>query len=648
MEDESHSSGGSKEGEATRKFKGVVGAAITIGASLFVVFLFLYLLGALNTATYYMDESTFLPIAVGIMLAFTFIYYPLKKGIKTLPWYDIILILVSLAGTVYIAVYALDIVQYRVEPNLPEMFLGTALVLAVFEAARRTVGLPLAIIAIVLILYTQFTDYMPGIFWGPSFTWPRLLGEIWFFQEGLFGSLARTFFKFIFLFIMFGAMLNFSGAGKVFMALAMGLAGRYRGGPAKVAVVASALLGTMTGSAISNVATIGVITIPMMKSIGYKPHYAGAIESVASTGGQIMPPVMGIAAFVMADFMGVPYINLAIAAIFPALLYYVTLFIQVHVQAVKMELKGLPREQLPSAWKALLHGGHYLLPLLVLLYFMAILRYSAMTSAMYAIATTLIVAMLKKESRWNLKTLAKAVETSVRQSANLLPVIGCSGIITAALTVTGLAQGLSGMLITLGGGNTFILLLLTAAACYVLGLALPGVVAYILLSVLTVPALIQMGINLYAAHMFVFYYATSGVITPPVATAAFVAANIAGAGMMRTGFQAMFLGIVVYIVPFAFVYTPSLLLQGPMSEIPIVIAWCLVGATAMAIALEGYLGGKIGWLQRILLFAGGLTLFAPFTTVKIIATVILVLTVLPQLLTFIKAKVAAPKAKSTI
>lgn len=645
MEDESHSSGGSKEGEATRKFKGVGGAAVTIGAFLFVVFLFLYLMGALSTTTFFMEESTFLPLAVGIMLAFTFIFYPFKKGIKTLPWYDIILILISLAGTVYIAIYALAIVQYRVEPNLPEMLLGTALVLAVFEAARRTVGLPLAIIAIVLILYTQFTDYLPGIFWGPSFTWPRLLGEIWLFQEGLFGSLARTFFKFIFLFIMFGAMLNFSGAGKMFMALAMGLAGKYRGGPAKVAVVASALLGTMTGSAISNVATIGVITIPLMKSVGYQPHYAGAIESVASTGGQIMPPVMGVAAFVMADFMGVPYINLCIAAIFPALLYYLTLFIQVHVQAVKTGLVGLPPENLPSVRKAFLEGGHYLLPLVVLLYFMAFLRYSAMTSAVYAIAATLVVAMIKKESRWNPKTLAHAVESSVRQSSNLLPVIGCSGIITACLTVTGLAQGLSGMLIALSGGNTFILLLLTAAACYTLGLALPGVVAYILLSVLTVPALIQMGINVYAAHMFVFYYATSGVITPPVATAAFVAANIAGAGMMRTGFQAMFLGIVVYIVPFAFVYSPSLLLQGPPSEIPIVIAWCLVGATAMAVALEGYLGGKIGWLQRTLVFAGGLALFVPLNIVKIVAIIILAITILPQVVFFIRAKIRRQNAK---
>ncbi|MFC1893777.1 TRAP transporter permease [Chloroflexota bacterium] len=632
MEDTDITSGEPSQEGGLRQFKGMWGRAVSTAAVLFCVYNILYLLGFLSTRWLFINEEQFLPVNLGIMLLFVFLLFPLRKrGPKDrLEWHDFIFILVSLTGTIYISVNVLDIVLVRVIPTFGELILGTATIVVVLEAVRRTIGLPVVIIVVFVIFYTLFTNLFPGAFWGPGISWPRIVGQVYLFPTGMFGMVLRTASTFVFLFFMLGAFLTVMGAGKFFIDLAIALAGRFSGGPAKVAILASSLMGTMTGSATANVAGTGVITIPLMKKTGYSPEYAGAIETAASTGGIIMPPVMGMTAFIMADFMGIPYVHIAFAALVPAVLYYIALFIQTHLQAAKKRMVGLPVAQLPSIGTVLKEGWHFVVPLAVLIYFLAVMRYSAVTSCLYAIGSLLVVAMMRKESRWTHRTIEKTFSQAVRMLTRLFPVVAACGVMLACLDVTGLALTLSSALLELSGGNIFFLLLITAAVCFIFGMGLPSYVAYIVLAILVAPALIDAGVPFMATHMFIFYFAISHVITPPVATAAFVAATISGGPMMRTGFQAMRLGIVAFIVPFAFVYSNGLLLQGSPSEIILAIVMAVMAVTSLGLGLEGYLTRRLRWLQRLLFVAGGFALFFPFAGVKIAGGVAIGLALIPE------------------
>ncbi|MFC2060720.1 TRAP transporter permease [Chloroflexota bacterium] len=502
-----------------------------------------------------------------------------------------IIILVILAGSIYIAVNVMELVLVRIKATLPEVILGTGVILAMLEATRRTVGLPVVILIVVIFLYTLYCNFFPGVFWGPGFSWQRIVGDAWLFPGGIYGTLLHAIARYAFVFIMLACFLMVGGGSKFFLDLAFALAGRFSGGPAKVAIVGSSLFGTMSGASIANVAATGAITIPMMKSIGYKPYYAGAVEAVASTGGILMPPVMGMTAFIMADFMGVPYWEICVAAFIPAILYYVSLFSQVHFQAKKLKLIGLPSEQLPSALKTLMSGWHFILTLVILVYFLGVLRYSPTTACLYALWFLLVAGMFRKETRWTPRRLVAAVEESIRVQARVIAVCGAVGAVVTCLMITGMTLQLTGLLLEISGGSTFILLVLAAVTCIVLGMGLPSMVAYIMMAVLITPALIQMGVPLFCAHLFVFYFAITHVITPPVCTSSFVAAAIADGPMMKTGFQAMRLGIVAYIVPFAFVYTPALVFKATLPEVALAFLWAVTGVVSISIVPEYELCG---------------------------------------------------------
>jgi TRAP transporter 4TM/12TM fusion protein len=412
-------------------------------------------------------------------------------------------------------------------------------------------------------------------------------------------------------FILFGAFLTASGAGKAFIDLALAVAGRFRGGPAKVAILASALFGMVNGSALANVATTGTITIPLMKSIGYKPTFAGAVEAVASTGGPMTPPVMGASIFIMMDFLGVSYVKLMLVALVPAFLYYLGLFIMVDHEAVKGGLKGLSREQIPSLKKTLNDAWFCLVPIVVILFLLVFLHYSPATAAMAAIVSLVLASMLKKGYRMGPRKLANALAGSSAGLPEVGTGIAIAGILMGAFNITGIGITLSRQLVALAGGNLTLLAVITAIACLIFGMGISGVAVYLLGAIFMVPGLTLMGVNPIAAHFFVLWMAHAALITPPVCGAAFLAGAIADAPLMATGWQASRLGIVVYLMSVFWVYDPALLLVGSPGHIALAIVTAIAGVYCASCAVAGRMFRLAGWVERTLLLAGAILLFVP-------------------------------------
>ncbi len=637
MKDTDISSIKTEDESQLREFKGTFGKVVRIGAILFCLYNLLYLLGFLETKWIFINEEEHLPIVLGMMLIFSFLFFPARKKWtkdNRLQWHDFIFIGVSLVGTIYISINATEIILTSFGPTLLELVLGTMTIIAVLEATRRTMGWPVIIIVLIAIFYCLYTDLFPGIFWGPRSSWSEIVAHSWLFPTGMFSLIMKVIATYAFIFLTFGMFISVLGAGTFFLDSSLALAGRFAGGPAKVAVIGSGLFGMISGSPTSNIVTTGVITIPLMKRIGYEPVYAGAIETAASTGGMLMPPIMGTTAFIMADFMQVPYIDIAIAAFLPGMLYYIALFVQAHLQAKKRGMIGLSREELPSMVKVLKSGWHFLVPMAVLIYFLAVLRYSPITCCLYAIGALLLVAIFRKESRWNLKTIGEVFYQTIRLLTRIFPIAAAIGILIGCVEVTGLPLTLSSMLLKLSHGNIFFLLVLTGAACYIFGMGLPSMVAYLMMAILVAPALTKAGIPMMAAHLFIFYFAITHVITPPVCEGAWMAAIIAGGPMMGTGFQAMRLGILVFIVPFAFVYNPALLLKGSLLEILLAVAFSIIGAISIGIGLEGYLIKRVNWLGRLLFLVGGFAVFFPIGMMKIAGGMAIVMAVVLEGLSF--------------
>jgi TRAP transporter 4TM/12TM fusion protein len=386
--------------------------------------------------------------------------------------------------------------------------------------------------------------------------------------------------------------------------------GRYRGGPAKVAVLASSLFGSINGSGAANVAATGVITIPLMKKLGYKPHYAAAVEAVASNGGQIMPPVLGLTAFLIMDFLGVSYLKIVLAAIIPALLYYAALFIMIHLEAVKTGIQGLPRSELPSIKKTFLDGWPFLVPMILLVTLLG-LQFSAQTAVLYAIGALILASWLKKDTRMGWRKISQALDEGLKVIPSIGVIICMAGILIGVMEVTGVGLRLTGGLVALAGGNMFILLLVTAACALVLGMGMPGVAVYVLLAIILAPALVQAGLPPLVAHFFVMYYGITSLLTPPVCLISFIAAGIADAPYMKTGWQAMRLGIVVYLVPFMFAYGPELMLIGKPLDIAIAVVTAFAGVVLLSAGIEGYLFRTLKWFERIFFLAGGVLMMIP-------------------------------------
>ena len=515
------------------------------------------------------------------------------------------------------------------EATLTDLWLGGAGVLLVLECTRRLMGSPLVIITACALLYNLAGHYIPGTWGHAPYDLEQFLSYQYLTTEGLFGIPLGVSASFIFVFIMFGGFLVVSGTGEFFMMFANAVAGHFRGGPAKVAVVSSAFFGTISGSAVANVVSTGSFTIPLMMKIGYRSQFAGAVEAVASTGGQIMPPVMGAGAFIMADMLGVPYFQVCKAAILPACLYYFALLYMVHLEALRCNLRGMTREELPHLGRVVREGGHLLLPAFFLIVILS-MGYSAMKSGLWAVGAVLVVSWFKKKTRMGWRDVLKALQRGAHGSLEVALACACAGIVIGTITQTGLGLQFSSLVIEAAGGHLALSLLFVALASIVLGLGLTTSAAYILTVIMGGPVLINLGVDPLAAHLFVFYYACLSVVTPPEAMAAYAAAAIAGSKPLSTGWEATRLAAIAYLAPFFFVYSPELILKGHWLNILLASFTAVLGCVALGSGLIGYMVTRLGWLLRILLVAAGLGLIKPGIYSDLFGAVILVGTYLYQ------------------
>jgi TRAP transporter 4TM/12TM fusion protein len=576
---------------------------LTLGVALAMSIYHLYV-GFFGTP----DAFTLRSTHVGFALVLCFLTLPLRaadKGKGPQLW-DWALIALSLAATAY-PVLATDYIYNRFiyvdELRTADIVLGVTLTLLVIEAARRALGPVLSVTAALFLVYALgFTGTAPLM----------LLEQMYLTTEGIFGIPVAVSATYVVLFILFGAFVERSGAGKLFMDFAVSLTGHTAGGPAKVACVTSGLFGSVSGSAVANVMTTGAFTIPLMKKLGYRPAFAGAVEAVASTGGQIMPPIMGAAAFVMAEFMGVSYLTVATYALIPALLYYVAVFAAVHFEAKRTGMRGLPRDELPRLGAVLRERGHLFLPLVVIV--AALLwGYSAPFAALCGIVSVIPTALLRKTTRGevNLRMIVDSLEAGAIGSVVVALACAAAGIVIGVITLTGAGLTFSSFVIGISNDMLLPALMLTMVAGIVLGMGMPTTPAYIIQVALLVPALVKLGIAMEAAHMFVFYFAILSAITPPVAIAVYAANGLSGAGLWESSVAAVKLGATGYIIPFMFVFGPSLLLIGEWSWVLTACITATIGVIFLAAGLHGYMLTRASIIQRIMLIAAAFTLIKP-------------------------------------
>ncbi len=522
--------------------------------------------------------------------------------------------LALIALIVFVEVYILQDVeelQAREGDLLPmDVTVGIFLVALVLETTRRAVGWTMVIITGFFILQTLFTNYFFGFFYGPPTSLERFIDIQFVRTEGVFGIPILVVSTYILLFILFGAILIRSGAGQFFIDLAVALTGHRTGGPAKAAVVASAFLGTVSGSATANVVTTGSFTIPMMSRLGYRPRFAAAVEACASSGGQITPPIMGAAAFIIAEFMGVSYLWVVVAAIVPALLYFATIYFMVHLEAEKHGIARVPRDQLPRLGAVLRRGWHLLLSLVVLITFLVI-GFTPMMAAFWAIGALLVLSFISPSTRMSAIDIFAALETGVRSTIPVTVACACAGIIIGSIFVSGLGLKFTNGVIDLSGGYLILLLILTGLAAILLGMGITTTAVYITVAALIVPSLIEIGVEPIAAHMFAFYYGVVSTITPPVALASFAAAAIAGSPPMATAVESARIGAAKYLVPFVFVYNPSLLFVGPLWLTAYSTLAALIGVWGLSVALEGWLKGLLGGPVRVAAGCAAIALMYP-------------------------------------
>ncbi len=612
-----------------RKLSGYAGWLVGMVAVLMSVF---HVYARLTT--YAPDQYALLFITLGFSLVLSFLLWPRDIGAREegIPWLDLGLAAASLAVIGYMfARYNYVVNRFPTADPLSaaDMTVGVSAVLLVLEATRRTIGAALPIVAIVFVAYALGGQWLPGWLYHSGLTLEIMIDQTYFTSEGIFGVPMTVAGTYVILFIIFGAFLEKSGAGQFFMQFANAIAGGARGGPGKVAVVSSSLFGTISGSAVANVMVDGWLTIPMMKKTGFKPEAAAAIEAVASTGGQIMPPIMGAAAFVMAEFQGVSYTQVMIAAAIPALFYYGALFAAIHFNAVRSGLKGIPKEELPILGKIIIAQGHLFLPVIVLL---ALLLNGFTPTYGAIIATGFVIAISwirpKEGLRW--RTCIAALKEGAENTIPVAMACACAGIVIGIVLQTGLAIRFTSFLVGMGGGYLLPALLLTMVAGIILGMGMPTTPAYIMQAALLVPALIKLGVVPMAAHMFALYFACLSSVTPPVALAVYAAASIGGAKLWGSGLQAMKFAAAGFIVPFFFVYNPALLFAGPWPEILLAVLTGSVGVVALAAGLEGYFLRNASWLERGMFLAAAFLLINPGVTSDLIGAGLLVVVIVIQ------------------
>ena len=550
-------------------------------------------------------------LAFGFVLIF--LLYPARASWsrRSMHPLDILFAVVSAASALYIVVNYQELVLRAGMNNETDFIVGLIGTFMVFEAARRVVGWPMITVAFFFMVYAFFGPYIPGILAHRGVGVQEMFDHLFFTTEGIFGTPMGVSSTFIYLFILFGAYLETTGLGKFFIDIANAIAGWAAGGPAKVAVLSSGLMGTVSGSSVGNVAGTGAFTIPMMKKLGYRPEFAGAVEAAASTGGQLMPPVMGAAAFLMAEFVGVPYFDVVKAAVIPALLYYIGVWLGVHYEAKKYDLKGTPREELPSFKKLFVEKGHLALPLIVIVYLL-VSGFTPMRAALAAILLSICCASLRASTRI---TFRQGVQGLIDGSMGVLGVlIACAtaGIIIGVVTKTGVGLKVATALLDLSGGALLPAMFFTMITSLILGMGVPTTANYVITSTIAAPALVQMGVPVLAAHMFAFYFGIVADVTPPVALAAFAGAGIAGANPMRTGVNAAKLAIAAFIVPYIFVLAPELLM---INATPFTVVYsgltAVIGMWGASIAMVGFCQNLLNILQRAMFLVGGICMIIP-------------------------------------
>lgn len=566
------------------------------------------------------------------VLFLSYLLYPVRRGARQtrIPWYDGILSVLAASCAGYIAYNYAGLMDRAGAFTTLDIIVGIVGILFVLEACRRVVGLPILIIACSFIAYAFLGPYMPGFLNHRGYSFRRVVGHLFYTTEGILGLPLGVSSTFIFLFILFGAFLDKTGIGKFFIDIANAIAGFSAGGPAKVAVISSAMMGTISGSSVSNTVGTGSFTIPLMKNLGYKPEFAGAVEAAASTGGQLMPPIMGAAAFLMAETLGIPYLQVAVAAIIPAILYFSGIFIMVHLEAKKLGLKGIPRDQLPRISTVMKEQGHLILPLITILYFL-IQGATPMKAALYGIITSVLAGMLRKNTRMGLRDFLEALENAGRTILGVAIACATAGIIIGIVTLTGLGLKMASGLVALAGGLTLPTLIFTMLASIVLGMGIPTTANYLITSTITAPAVVQLGVPVLAAHFFAFYFGIVADITPPVALAAYAGSAIARGNPFKTGLTATRLAIAAFIIPYMFALNPIILLIGatPLRVIQ-VLTTSLIGMLGVGAAMEGYLLGSVKIWERILYLVGGLLLIDPAYTTDMIGVLLILTALLSQ------------------
>lgn len=574
--------------------------------------------------------------------ALAFLLFPALKHLprNTLPLHDVLLAIVGAACWIYIVINFQQLVRRAGAYTPLDITVGAIGILVLIESCRRIVGLPILIIAVAFICYAFAGPYLPGFLNHRGYSFQRVVSHLFFNTEGIMGTPIGACSTFIFLFILFGALLESTGIGQFFIDMCNAIAGGASGGPAKVAVLSSALLGTVSGSSVSNTVGSGSFTIPMMKKLGYKAEFAGAVEAAASTGGQLMPPIMGAAAFLMAESLGMPYITIVKAAIIPALLYFTGIFITVHLEAKKLGLKGMPKNELPKFLPLFLRKGYMVLPLLVIIVFLCMGR-TAVYAALMGIVSALLIGIVSSfvdmaQGKKPSFTMNEVVNIMCAAARNIISVaIACAmaGIIIGIVTLTGIGLKFGAGLISISHGIVFITLFLTMISSIILGMGAPTTANYLITSTITAGAIIGLGIEPLAAHMFAFYFGIIADVTPPVALAAIAGAAIAKAKPIRTAFQATKLAVGAFIIPYMFVFNPQMLMiHASVGNVIWIVFTALIGMFGVSSALEGYVFRRTGMAERALFLVGGLLCIIPESRTDIVGLVIIAVLVAFQLI----------------
>lgn len=539
-----------------------------------------------------------------------FLMFPFRKG-KSFGILDILVVLLTLATSFYMVTGAEGIQSRQGNINGADMLFGTLFIVLVLEATRRTNGILMASVGIFFLAYTLFGQYFPGALAHPGIRYEKMVDHMFSGTLGIFSEPIYVSSTVLILFVIFGSFLIRSGGGQFFTDAAFGLLGNKAGGPALSSIGSSALVATITGNGAANAAITGSFTIPLMKKLGYNKRFSAAVEAVASQGGQIMPPIMGASVFIMAETIGIPYIQLALFALIPAVIYFFIAGLVVYFHAKRLEMAGIPNEQLPDFKKVLLKQGYLFLPILIIIALM-VYGYSPMKAGFYAVIATIILSWVRKTTRMSLLDILAALENGTRNALTVVAACATAGIIVGAVSLTGLGITFSRFAIDMAGQNLLLLLMLVAVASIIMGMGMPTVSAYVILAVLGAPALIELGVNAVAAHMFVFYFGVLSGLTPPVAITAYTTAGIAGSDPLKTAFYAIKIGLGGFFVPFIFAYNPVLLIQGgDPAEIAAAIGSAFLSCIFFAAALEGYLFGQLNALKRLLSMGSAVLLVIP-------------------------------------